>query len=85
MRQLHIQQPIVQIFWLMTRPIKQEFLFGLLAEHAILQRHFVIGKLDLFYFRQFQCVEIAKQFLLGVVPKDNAMALEEFGQGLGDA
>ncbi|MNC43652.1 hypothetical protein D3C75_925240 [compost metagenome] len=44
--QLHIKQPVIQIGWFGTFPIKQKLLLGLLAQDAVLNTELVIGQLD---------------------------------------
>lgn len=81
MSQLNIKKPIVAIGGLWTGFEQQELLVRLLPQQAMLQTELIVRDLDLLYFRQVNRVKICEQRFLFVVPKDNAMLLEQSFQG----
>ena len=83
--QLHIQQPVVQIFGLRACTKKQKLLRRLPAQHAVLHAKFVVSQFDLFYVGQIQRRKLGRKFLLRVVPKDDALLVKQLAQCLGDS
>jgi len=81
---LHVQQPVVDGRRRRAGAIEQKALLRLLAEQAMLDAEFVVFDDDLLDVRQRQRVELATQLVLLVVPEDDAMAVEEVGENLGE-
>ncbi len=74
---LDIEQPVVAISRLNARFEHQELLRRLLAKQAVLQAELIVRNLDLLDLCQIDCIKVtAKRFLL-VVPKDDAMLMEQ--------
>jgi len=83
--QLHIQQPVIQIGGLRAFSVEQEFLFRLLAQDLVFDSVLVVDQLHLLYAGKLKRLKVVAQLLLGVVPEDDPVPVEEFGQGLGNA
>ena len=82
--QLYIQQPVVQVGRLRPFAVEEELLLRLRTQNPVLQAVFVVVQLEFLDTGKLQRFEVVAQLLLGVVPEDDPVAVEEFGQGLGD-
>ena len=80
--QLYIQQPVIQIGGLRAFTVEQEFLFRLLAQEPVLDTVLVVDQLQLLDAGKLKRLEIVAQLLFGVVPEDDPVPVEEFGQCL---
>ena len=83
-RQLHVQQPVVQRLRLRTVFEQQEVLVRLFPQHAVFQLEFVLVDLDLFDTIQLDAFKVFAQFLFIVVPEHDAVLLEQVSQCFGN-
>ena len=79
MGQLHIQQPVVQVSRLRPFPIEEELQVRLCTQNPVLQAVFVVVQLEFLDTGKLQRLEVITQLLLGVVPEDDPVTVEEFG------
>ena len=82
--EFHVQQPVVDGRRWRAGPVDQELLLRLSAQQAMLDAEFVVLQHDLLDAGQRQRVELAAQFARVVVPEDDAVAVEEVGEDLGE-
>ena len=82
--QLHVQQPVGQVFRLRPVPEQQELLLWLLAQDTVLHAKLIVGQFDLLYAGQAQCLKVGTKLAPRVVPEHDALLVKQIAQRLLD-